>query len=801
MSSGDLEKLLQITRSPQTGEGFLRSLTPKSAQEIGRLALLRLQARADPADIPEIDNFLAALQLIRDRVTLPLGEPETTLRILRSLGVHTRCPSPEPVADQAEQLCEKARRCFHEGSWDEARYFFSLALASPAIDSNSRIQSLRVVANIHHNRGEFEQELGIIKYLSAHVSESEPMMRSEVLMQEGNALTELRKFAQAEAAYVSAIHLAGRLRPRPLHHISNAIVNLTNVRHAQMDRSKPELWRRMRGYYASSYHLLLRAGEHVENVGGLRADRLVNMAWTCAKEADVTPDELASRRLLRRCGLLARLALWHNRQGPAEQPERREAHILGTLNRAFEALGQLDRAEECHRRAVDLADLQIERPDIRWDSRWSYSDFCLRHRRWTKAYSLAKQAHVLAEEERARRELREGRTGLSRANARIYEALIEAEIGRRGLEGARPSVVFNWIEMAKARSSLDAIAGGVAGQRYRSGIASPVPYRRFMTAMKPGACLIEYFKLNDRILVLTASKALAGLHFLEGSAKEIMDEGASLIISAREGGISPIRLQSLASQVLTPVIEEFREKPSLLVVVPQGSLHGLPFHALQVNSSYLVEQMPIVYSPSASIFHRVSRRRRQTDPFLGVAVSEASLARSREETESLALDRSAALEPLIDDDATVDEFLRVASKAGTIHFACHGEAKPDPMESFLQLGDGPLTVARLLAGPRLRAAHIFINACFGGAEEVDIGEEHLGLTTAFLQAGAAAVIGAMSETSDRYGPDFAKEYYSAVERGATRPEALQQAQLSFLTSDRKHLRHPMYWAPYFLTGC
>jgi len=125
----------------------------------------------------------------------------------------------------------------------------------------------------------------------------------------------------------------------------------------------------------------------------------------------------------------------------------------------------------------------------------------------------------------------------------------------------------------------------------------------------------------------------------------------------------------------------------------------------------------------------------------------------------------------------------------------------EPTESFLQLSDGPLTVARLLGGTRLHAAQVFVNACSSGAEEIDIGEEHVGLVTAFLQAGAASVLGALWQTFDLYGPDFAKEYYAAVDRGATRPQALRQAQLSFLTSGHHHLRDPIYWAPYFLSGC
>ena len=797
-----LEKLIQVVGDEQARPEFLRSLTPAAAEKVSRLALLRLQARTHADDAAEIRLILAALQLLQDRTTLPKGEPETSLRLLQSLGVDIGKPSPDTIVDDPQGACQQATAAFYQGHWDEARYLLSLVLASPGIESTLRIRCLRIVASIHHNRGEFEQELGILGHLNREIASTDAMTQSELLMLNGNALTELRKFPEAEAAYLAAIRLTAHLRPRPVQHISNLIVNLTNVRHARMDRSKPKLWQRIRRYYECSYRLLLSCGDSIENVAGLRADRLINMAWTCAKEADAIQDPLARDRLFRRCGLLARLALWYNRRGPSEQPERREAHILGTLNRAYEALGQLDLAEKCHQRAVEMADLEKDRPDIRWDTRWSYSDFCLRNALWHKAYSKARQAHLLAEKERRRRELLEGRTGLSRANMRIYQALVEAEFGMRSIDGARPSVIFKWIEMAKARASLDAVVGGVSHQRYRSSIASPVTFGDFVGNLAPGVCLIEYFELTNRILALVASRDSCSFHFLEGAPRETMEEAASLARSAREQGISSPRLLSLSNRILVPLLAGLREEPSLLLVVPHGALHGIPFHALSIGGSYLIEQMPVVYDPSASIFHRVSRRKRRQDPFLGIAVTSAELSRAREEVESVARGRFGKLCTLVDDSATVDSFLRSAPRAGTIHFACHAEADPgEPTESFVQLGDGPLTVARLLGGSRLRAAQVIINACSSGAEEVDIGEEHVGLVTAFLQAGAASVLGALWQTFDRYSPDFAMRYYTALDRGASRPEALRQAQLSFLTSSQRHLRHPMYWATYFLSGC
>jgi tetratricopeptide (TPR) repeat protein len=728
---------------------------------------------------------------------LPEGEPDVTLSILRTLGV---CPPAErlhPTDIDSPSLFQQGMAAFGRAEWQKARQFLA-SLLQLETDPDRRIRCLLTLAAIHHDRGEFEQEMAVLAGLK-RIHQPDVLTQSEILLQEGNALTEMRRFSEAEAKYVASLRLTRSVSPRPLQHISNLLVNWTNARHARMDRSRPELWQGVRRHYERAYRLLLQSSGS-ERSGGIRADRLVNIAWTYFKEAEVTSDPARVRALFRRCGILARFALWQNRRGPAKQPERREAHILGTLCKALEAQGAMDLAEEQYRRAVALADSEKDRPDIRWDSRVDYASFCLRRQSWNRAYSVAREAHSLAEKERRRRELQEGRIGLSRANAKIYRALIEAEVGRGGLDGARPSVVFHWIEMAKARTSLDMLAGALSAQRRSAVSALPIPYQRFVSHLAPGTWLLEYFELDHGVLCLAASSGGSGLYFVDAPPKELMQEAASLSLEARRIGISEVRLKRLGRHILLPILDRISGDCSSLIVVPHGSLHAVPFHALRMRDGYVVERASVTYGPSASILYRTRARKHIREPFLGVAVDDGSLPQAGSEVQMIALRQSHVLEPLlVDDNATVQEFLRLVPRAGAVHFACHAEYNPvAPIESFLQLVDGPLTLERVLRGPRIRAASMWMNACCTGLEAVDTGEEHLGFVTGFLEAGASAVVATLWQAIDLPAPEFALKYYAALEEGLPAAEALRRAALAFIGS--RNFRDPVFWAPYVLSG-
>jgi CHAT domain-containing protein len=71
----------------------------------------------------------------------------------------------------------------------------------------------------------------------------------------------------------------------------------------------------------------------------------------------------------------------------------------------------------------------------------------------------------------------------------------------------------------------------------------------------------------------------------------------------------------------------------------------------------------------------------------------------------------------------------------------------------------------------------------------------VGLSWAFLRAGAHSVIGALWEVVDDSTPRLMDTLYQGLEDGQTPAAALRRAKLTLLHSQTK-FRRPYYWAPF-----
>lgn len=73
----------------------------------------------------------------------------------------------------------------------------------------------------------------------------------------------------------------------------------------------------------------------------------------------------------------------------------------------------------------------------------------------------------------------------------------------------------------------------------------------------------------------------------------------------------------------------------------------------------------------------------------------------------------------------------------------------------------------------------------------------MGLTRAFLYAGASSVLGSLWSISDEATAVFMKEFYGNL-KTLDKAEALRQAQVKMIRS--KEYSSPFYWAAFNLTG-
>jgi CHAT domain-containing protein len=139
-----------------------------------------------------------------------------------------------------------------------------------------------------------------------------------------------------------------------------------------------------------------------------------------------------------------------------------------------------------------------------------------------------------------------------------------------------------------------------------------------------------------------------------------------------------------------------------------------------------------------------------------------------------------------------------------IHFVAHATAsKLTPLDSAIVLSpasaepDSFKLYARDITQHPLHADLVTISSCNGAGTQAYSGEGLVGLSWAFLRAGAHNVIGALWEVSDASTARLMDQLYSELQRGQPPEAALRQAKLSLLHSDQV-FRKPFYWAPFQL---
>ena len=160
---------------------------------------------------------------------------------------------------------------------------------------------------------------------------------------------------------------------------------------------------------------------------------------------------------------------------------------------------------------------------------------------------------------------------------------------------------------------------------------------------------------------------------------------------------------------------------------------------------------------------------------------------SREEVEHLE-DLSAG-RFFYDQRATIDRYRRRASEHGIIHLASHAiSSERDGALSrvFLLDGDGEPTslYAEEIGKHTLNAELVVLSACETGGGSRHAVEGRVGLTKAYLAAGARSVVSSSWSVDDRATAELMNEFYLATADGKSPDDALLIARQNYLA------RHP-----------
>jgi CHAT domain-containing protein/tetratricopeptide (TPR) repeat protein len=346
----------------------------------------------------------------------------------------------------------------------------------------------------------------------------------------------------------------------------------------------------------------------------------------------------------------------------------------------------------------------------------------------------------------------------------------------------------------------------------------PVSAEKLQKHIPPDTTVVEYYQSEDTLYAwvidnknITAVKQELSKDKLR---KLIEQYRKSLYLDTEKRGIAILEketgnfaaLQREAYKLLITPVEKLI-KTKKICIVPYDILNYLPFQSLQDGKQYLIEKYAVSYLPSLSVLEYL-RKTQKKDSYKILAIGNPDLNDAKKDLPAAEKEVDMIRDVFPNtavfkrDKATAALVKRMAPMYDIVHFAAHGEYNAaDPLSSCLYLAsgegeDGQLQVKEIF-DMIINADMVVTSACQTAMGKIGRGDEVLGLTRAFIYAGANSVLGSLWSISDEATSVLMKEFYTNI-KTMEMTEALRLAQLKMIQT--QEYSHPFYWAAFNITG-
>lgn len=374
---------------------------------------------------------------------------------------------------------------------------------------------------------------------------------------------------------------------------------------------------------------------------------------------------------------------------------------------------------------------------------------------------------------------------------------------------------FQFVEASRARSLLEFVRSGKTIADVEEDFASvskPLSIKEIQDRLPDNVQLVEYQLLNDKLAIWNITKQRFDL-----SEKPIVLKDLEKTIGEYRRAViakdDPQAVRTLAAQLHTLLIPGDLEPGKILCLIPDRSLHQVPFASLLApEGKYLIETFALSYSPSASIFILATESARLKDDRSETLLSVGNPAFDRSEhptlkdlpeAETEARQIAAAYDQtktFIGDRATKLNFIDNLEASEIVHFAGHFVSNERTSSySTMLFSDDDLRVFEL-AGVKLpRSKLVVLSACETGFERFNRSEGAIGIARTFLALGTPVVIASSWKVDSAASRDLMISFHKKrrLEK-LTTIEALRQSQLEMIRSP--DFGDPFYWAAFSVFG-
>ncbi len=352
---------------------------------------------------------------------------------------------------------------------------------------------------------------------------------------------------------------------------------------------------------------------------------------------------------------------------------------------------------------------------------------------------------------------------------------------------------------------------------------APPPLNAQQVARQEGSTILFYWLGEKQSYLWAITRQKTSLFALppESEIKAAVQRYGKVLVgpqdvldTANPDGLALYRI--LVAPAKDLLARESPAKEAKVVIVPDGSLNSLNFETLLVPEPklhYWIEDVTISNASSLRLLsatHTAGNKRASNVLILGDAVSTnkdyPELPKAAAEMDRIAQHFTPHQQHVFRrEQASPPAYLAgKPEQFSYIHFVAHGTAsRLSPLDSAIVLSkataadDSFKLYARDIIQHPLHAELVTISTCYGQGARAYSGEGMVGLSWAFLRAGAHNVIGALWEVSDASTPQLMDQLYSELKKGEAPEVALRAAKLSLLRSGSA-FRRPFYWAPFQL---
>jgi CHAT domain-containing protein len=262
---------------------------------------------------------------------------------------------------------------------------------------------------------------------------------------------------------------------------------------------------------------------------------------------------------------------------------------------------------------------------------------------------------------------------------------------------------------------------------------------------------------------------------------------------------------------LPEVLSQLPRRINKITFVPDDSLNGFPFAALQYQDDYLIKTYAVSIGYESKIDKKACDNNDNKTMLMvpitkGLSGELSGAGKEVEEIKEILSSQQLTIKILKDEEADKKSILAALTTADIFHIACHGAFQyQEPDATGLELLNGEaLSLRDILENDVFRnIQHATLSSCWAADHFILPGRWVISLPETLWRSGVKSILGCLWQVDDEISVAFMKEFYKNI-REYPRDIALQKAQKAALDNQlpecARKTDNPYFWCGFNLYG-